>query len=235
MSSSRRHLGRTVIVATALLVASGCGGGDEAAMPVDAGVTPQPATGADPNTLAGDGMAADAQVDPLTGLPVEGADTAATATVPDLVGDDVAGGLEPVASTHLFAAGAIENYVKPDKPAKSDYDYGSSTGAQPTTPAEPKEEKPKVTYTGAKVYVDGIVHSVDRNGTFPKGNPVFKLLSVNAGEIEIELVAGEFTSGGGVGTFLDKGDLVSMVNASEQITYRIKYLRPITSTTSVGF
>lgn len=227
MASSRRHLWSIVVVTTAVLVASGCGGGEEAtAPPVDAGVTPVPATADDASTIGADGTSP--QLDPVTGLPMESADTAPAATVPDLVGDDVSGGLEPVANTPLFAAGAVkelESNKQQDRSADADTDK-SEPAADP---------KPKVTFTGAKIYVDGIVHSVNRNGTFPKGNPVFKLLSVNAGEIEIELVAGEFTSGGGVGTFLDKGELVSMVNASEQITYRIKYLRPITSTTSVGF
>jgi hypothetical protein len=58
---------------------------------------------------------------------------------------------------------------------------------------------------------------------------------VTANDIEIELIAGEFTSGGGVGTVLDKGELVSLVNSSEQLTYRIKYLRGIASTDSISF
>jgi hypothetical protein len=64
---------------------------------------------------------------------------------------------------------------------------------------------------------------------------VFRLLSVNGSSIEVELVAGEFTSDGGDGTFLDKGDLVSFVNASEQVTYKVKYLRPIVKTDGLGF
>jgi hypothetical protein len=53
---------------------------------------------------------------------------------------------------------------------------------------------------------------------------------VEAGSIEIQLVAGEFTSGGGNGVFLDKGQPVSLVNASEQVTYTVRYIRPITDT-----
>jgi hypothetical protein len=75
--------------------------------------------------------------------------------------------------------------------------------------------------------------SVDKNGAFPKDNPVFRLLSINASNVEVELIAGEFTTGGGSGVVLDKGELVSLVNASEQLTYRVKYLRPIASTDSI--
>jgi hypothetical protein len=52
---------------------------------------------------------------------------------------------------------------------------------------------------------------------------------VTASAIELELVAGEFTDGGGTGAVLDKGDLVSLLNASEQKTYKVKYVRPATT------
>jgi hypothetical protein len=58
---------------------------------------------------------------------------------------------------------------------------------------------------------------------------VFRLVSVTATTAEIELVAGEFTSGGSIGTVLDKGQVVSLVNASEQVTYKVKFESPIAS------
>jgi hypothetical protein len=35
--------------------------------------------------------------------------------------------------------------------------------------------------------------------------------------------------------FLDKGDLVSLVNSSELVTYKVKYLRPIVDTDGISF
>lgn len=208
-------------------------------MPPATGETPAPAT--DPNnpTIAnpGDPNATPA-VDPVTGLPIDPAlagtevPGATTASVPDLAGDDVAGGLGSTKSSPLFLPGAVstedakEQFAADEKPDESTTGTGTDTKV---------EDKPAVVYSGAKIYVDGIVHDVDKNGTFPKGNPVFRLLGVTANDIEIELIAGEFTSGGGVGTLLDKGELVSMVNSSEQLTYRIKYLRPIASADAISF
>lgn len=102
---------------------------------------------------------------------------------------------------------------------------GGGTTAPGVDPPKPKPAP--VIYAGAKMYVDGMIHAVQKNGTFPKGNPVFRLISVSAASVEIELVAGEFTAGGSIGTILDKGQIVSLVNASEQVTYKVKYITPI--------
>jgi hypothetical protein len=232
MSSVRRTIQVLLVLAAAVFVA-GCGGGGDAAAGADAGVTPTPdatggaATVADPNAAGG----ATGGIDPVTGQPLDaanGASGGAAATVPDLVGDDVSGGLEPVGNnTAMFDAQALS-----DDELK---EQGSTSTTETDTTKTETATTPKVVYTGAKIYVDGVVHSVNRNQTFPKGNPVFRLISVTASDVEIELVAGEFTSNGGDGTFLDLGDMVSLVNSSEQVTYRVKYLRPITSTTSVAF
>ena len=239
MARARRPLQVVGVLAAAALVATGCGGGGETVAPVE-GATPTPDGGAGATTVGTPGATdpltgAPAATDPATGLPVDPAatDSGSTATVPELVGDDVAGGLAAVSdTTPIFDAQAVKTDELPD----TDADKGDdATKGTTSTTGTTTESTPAVTYTGAKIYVDGIVHSVNRNGTFPKGNPVFRLLSVSASDIEIALVAGEFTSSGGDGTFLDKGDLVSMVNASEQVTYRVKYLRPIAGTDAVSF
>lgn len=242
MTRARTTIRTVGLLGAAALVAAGCGG---SAPPATTGATPAPGTdpnaptvgdpGADPNAAGA--------VDPATGLPVDPNAAAAgagatTASVPDLSGDDVAGGLGSSESSPLFLPGAIDT-DKADElfkaSEKAAEDASSSTGSTTTTPGTDVEKTPAVTYSGAKIYVDGIVHDVNVNGAFPKGNPVFRLLSVTANDIEIELIAGEFTSGGGVGTVLDKGELVSLVNSSEQLTYRIKFLRGIASTDTIGF
>lgn len=239
--AAARSLRTLCILGSAMLVAAGCGGGDDAAVPVDTG-TPAPDTTAPPGTVAGNpGTETTPQIDPATGQPIDpaaagGGAAGSSATVPELVGDDVAGGLSPVSSGSLFSPQAVGGEKLLEQSRKESFGAGAGGNSVGTPgPGEAGDPKPAVNYTGAKIYVDGIVHSVNRNGVFPKGDPVFRLLSVSANEIEISLIAGEFTSSGGDGTFLDRGDLVSLVNASEQLTYRVKYLRPITGTSSVGF
>lgn len=236
MLRDRRPIHAAIVLVASAFVLAGCGGGgDPGAGDPAAGGTPTPDAGAGTSTVANPGATGTTgAVDPVTGLPATDSngtsDGGTTATVPDLVGSNVAG-LEPVTgNTPLFDPNAIS------EEQLNQQQKDGATGAGSTTTTETQTEtKPTVTYTGAKIYVDGITHTVNRNGTFPKGNPVFRLLSVSGSSIEIELVAGEFTSSGGDGTFLDLGDMVSLVNASEQVTYRVKYLRPITATTGVTF
>lgn len=239
MTRARTTIRTVGLLGAAVLVAAGCGGGDAPPAATPAPGTPAPGTNADGTPIA-DPNAAGA-IDPATGLPVDpnaaGTDAAGatTASVPILSGDDVAGGLGSTESNPIFLPGAIDTEKAKEQFDADDKADGSADpigggGGSVTTP-----DKPAVVYSGAKIYVDGIVHDVNEDATFPKGNPVFRLLSVTATDIEIELIAGEFTSGGGVGTILDKGELVSMVNASEQLTYRIKYMRPISSADGISF
>lgn len=238
MTRARTTIRTVGLLGAAALIAAGCGGGDAAA-PAAAPGTPAPATDATAPTVGADGTITPA-VDPVTGMPIDPAATGAapggaTASVPDLSGDDVAGGLGSTESSPLFLPGAIDTEKADELFApKKDVDTGAAPAAGTATDSS-GSDTPAVVYSGAKIYVDGIVHDVDKNGSFPKGNPVFRLLSVTASDIEIELIAGEFTSGGGVGTLLDKGELVSLVNSSEQLTYRIKYMRPISSADSITF
>ncbi|MCW2925762.1 MAG: hypothetical protein JWM98_3166 [Thermoleophilia bacterium] len=239
-----RAIRTSCILGLVAVVAAGCGGA--AVPPADTGATPAPGTDTSGSTVADPGATPGA-TDPATGLPSDpaAAGTAPSATVPDLSGDDTsssAGFGSAVKDSSLFspqAAGGAQTSTTETTPGSTLLGGGgatpgaSTTPSEPTTPTEPA--KPKVTYSGAKIYVDGMVHTVLKGATFPKGNPVFKLVSVSAGDIEIELVAGEFTSGGGTGTILDKGELVTMANSSEQITYRLKYLTPIAGSDAIGF
>lgn len=260
MLRTTRAIRMTCVLGAAALVASGCGG--DPALPAGEMVTPIPGSTMPGSTVAVDPNApvdpsvpvdpnAPVATDPATGLPaVPAAPTAPTATVPSLVGDDTSSssGFESVEGTPLFVARAASGAAIPTTPAASDRSpvspvvgdnvpgIGGSAGTTTLpakTPVEPA--KPTTVYTGARIFVDGMIHAVQKGGTFPKGAPVFRLVSVSSTEIEIELVAGEFTAGGGVGTVLDKGDLVSMVNASEQVTYRLKFLSATEGISDIAF
>jgi hypothetical protein len=222
-----------LLVGSALLIA-GCGGAP-AETPVDP-ASPTPATDATGTPVADPGTATTPVLDPATGLPADpAAAPGATATVPSLDGGgDLSGGLSAISDKKLFAAGAADSQSA-----------GALTSTTSSTPVTDKPfESPTTTATstttaaklnGAVIYVNGKTYTVKTNGTFPTGAPVFRLMSVSGGDIEISLLAGEFTGDHSDGLFLDKGDLKQLVDASEQVTYKIKYLRPLTDTSNMGF
>ncbi|MEO6866898.1 MAG: hypothetical protein ABI200_02645 [Gaiellales bacterium] len=238
---------RTMCIIGAAILVAGCGGGDDAYVDDGASATPGGDPGGavvgDPGAPVDPGMAGDpgmeGDIDPATGLPMDpaaGGDIGGmdiSETIPNLEGSKISGGLAAVGATPLFAPGAVESEKLDD--VLGGGDKVSADKSMNSDAAEKVEKKPVVRFSGAKVFVDGVTHDVKVNGTFPKGDPVFKLISVNGKTIEIELVAGEFTTSGGTGVFLNKGETVSVLNQSEQLNYRVKYLRPVTATASIGF
>ncbi|MCB0879130.1 MAG: hypothetical protein KDC46_09150 [Thermoleophilia bacterium] len=222
MRQNTTRIGAIVLVATTSIIVAGCGGSD---VPADTGaVTPTPAPNAtnptvgDPNATAGQDLDGDGipDADPNAGA----TDLGATATIPDLSGGDIGGGLGAVGATPIFDAAA----VSPDDLPKDESSESTTTTTDTAVPTTTPEAS---TFFGAKISIDGVVSDVAKGDAFPDDNPVFRLLSVTGSNIEIELIAGEFTAGGGSGVLIDKGEEVSLVNASEQLTYRITYLRGI--------
>lgn len=230
-----RHRSRSLttlgVIGIAALVATGCGGGDDAAV-VDTGTAPVPTPVDDGSGAAvGDGTAGqDLDGDGIPDAQPLG-DLGATASIPDLSGGDVGGGLSsPSGTSPVFEASAVDgddlvDTVKDGKTSDSATTIETPKDAAPTAPV----------FASAKIYVDGMTHDVEKGDAFPKDNPVFRLISITAGNIEIELIAGEFTSGGGSGVLIDKGELVSLVNASEQLTYRVKYMQPVKGDSGITF
>jgi hypothetical protein len=165
MTRARTAIRTFGLLGAAALVAAGCGGGE--APPAATGATPTPGTDPNAATVGADGTTTPA-VDPVTGLPVDPAAVpagggAATASVPDLTGDDVAGGLGSNESNPIFLPGAV------DTEAAKELFKEEETADDPAKDSaeEDVEKKPAVVFSGAKIYVDGIVHDVNENGTFP--------------------------------------------------------------------
>jgi len=235
-----RTLTRIVLPLTlTVLVAAGCGGGDDAAAGGDAGAagtTTTAAPGGTPTTPGGTvGAPADPNAqtatDPVTGLAVAPSTGGATATIPDLSGGDVGGGLAAANGTGLFSPKALDGADAATSDAVTD------TKIDPATPidATPATTTVAAKFSGAVIYVDGTTYKVDKGASFPKGAPIFRLLSVSGTDVEIELIAGEFTSGGGDGVFIDKGELLTFLNSSEGVDYKVKYVRPIKDSAGVTF
>ncbi|MCW2949762.1 MAG: hypothetical protein JWN41_775, partial [Thermoleophilia bacterium] len=233
MVRARRILTSFGIVLSAAALAAGCGGAPEAATPTPAPATPAPAPDPSGSTVAAT-TATDAN-----GQPINATGLGAAATVPNLAGDDVKGGVTGADNTNVFAAGAVSGDDAAGAPADTTTPPASETagtGAGPTTTGSTTSPKPEaLALTGAVIYVNGKTYSVTTNGTFPMGSPVFRLVSVDAGSIEVSLLAGEFTGDHSSGLILDKGDLKSLVDASANLTYKVKYLRGIVDTSGQGF
>lgn len=216
MMHARRIVRPLAVIGCTALLAVGCGGGDE--------VVP-PGPDANPSGIDTSGAVGGTGTPGATDPAAAGAAPSATAKLPDLKGGDVQGKGLGGGGGGLFDALA----GGPQAPDPIDVPATMPSTTMPTTPTTPTTPTPTVaapTFTGAAIYVDGTVYNVEKGESFPNDEPIFKLVGVSAKSIELELVAGEFTSGGGDGVFLDKGDLVSLVNASEQVTYKVKFLRP---------
>ena len=230
MTRARQLVRITTIVCAAAMLAAGCGGGE--AVAPDTGTPTPGSTGpaATVSTTPGATTTPGVTTTPLDGtVPALGTDdvaAGAAATVPRLDGGDDVGGSFGGSSTGLFDPKASEDAGK----VTSTTDFEDSVGSSETETTRTAETQ---TYSGAVIYVDGTTYKVTRGASFPKGSPILRLISITSTDIEVELIAGEFTTGGGMGTILDKGDLVTVVNSSEQVNYRVKYLRPIVDSTGI--
>lgn len=229
-----------LLVALLALVVAGCGGGAAEVVPPPGDAvapTPAPTDPANPGLGVGDPGSADA-----TGADGNGGGAAGDATVPDLEGGESSTTLPTLIGSSIFSAQAVEDAesldtkdVVPDVPKDEPaIDLGTEESTTTST-TETQTQEIKVSYTGATIYLNGQTIDVKRNGTFPTGAPIFRLLSVSSSDIEIELIAGKFVTNNGSGLFLDRGKLLTLANQSEQMTYRIKYLRPIAASSDPAY
>lgn len=220
MMQSRRNISAFAIICSLALVAAGCGGAPEA-----------PAGDVGGNAPTGAGTGAPGGADPLVNGAPGGTATpdgaapntgGVVARVPDVSAESLQGKGLSGSGGGLFDALAVD-------PSSIQSQEQTPLPTTPTTdmPTTPSTPVPSVVFSGAKIYVDGMTYDVNKGDSFPEDNPLFKLTSVTASAIELELVAGEFTDGGGTGTVLDKGDLVGLLNASEAKTYKVKFVRAI--------
>lgn len=245
MRARLAHTTRAIgVLVCAAMLASACGGEAAVTPPADGSTVPAGVPGATtPGATVGASSTTGA-IDPATGLPMATTPSSATSTptVPELVGGDISGGM-----CGGCAGFGDDGNVFTSRLPKTDEDAvdtgdgttgpGTATvGPTPTAPAPTTTTPaaPAVKLSGAVVSIDGVTHQVSLRQSFPKGAPVFRLVGVTSSSIEVELIAGEFTSNGGTGVFLDKGDVVSLVNSTEQVTYKVKYVRPITADSGIG-
>ena len=76
-------------------------------------------------------------------------------------------------------------------------------------------------YTKATLDVNGVSEVVDEEGTFPESDPIFTLVKVSKGKIELGLVSGEFNAGDATIT-VKVGKTVTLVSQPDGLRYVIK-------------
>lgn len=99
---------------------------------------------------------------------------------------------------------------------------GSGSGSSSTT---------KVTYGPAKISLDGEVYTVSKGTIFPTTSQLFEVTRIGSTSVDIDLVAGEFSSGS-TGVTLYKGKSAQLVNDSEGITYILKLIKVTANSTT---
>jgi hypothetical protein len=124
-----------------------------------------------------------------------------------------AGGSTPADSSHADVPAPGATVTPSTAPA------GGTTPASGTTTTT-TPTAPRVTVT---ISVNGRSERVGKDGTFPSGAPVFRLVSWTSGTAEIGIVGGSYQSGGQTLT-LEKGKPVTLMNTSDDKKYKLVLL-----------
>jgi pyruvate/2-oxoglutarate dehydrogenase complex dihydrolipoamide acyltransferase (E2) component len=91
------------------------------------------------------------------------------------------------------------------------------------TPAEEPAAPAPVTRT-AKISVNGVSDDVAVAGTFPEGDPIFKLVSLKGTTAKIGIVGGTYATGSQTITLRKGGKPVTLMNTADGTTYVLRLL-----------
>jgi hypothetical protein len=103
---------------------------------------------------------------------------------------------------------------------------GSSASSPPTSSSQPTQQTSARTLTGtgvATIAVNGKSESVRVGESFPRANPVFKLVSLARGAANIGIANGAYTSGAHT-VRLSSGHALTLVDTADGIRYRLRLL-----------
>jgi hypothetical protein len=99
-------------------------------------------------------------------------------------------------------------------------------GAQPQQPAnEDRQPQPPPAPTkpqSAKISVNGAASDVSVDGTFPEGDPIFKLVSLTRSSAKVGIVGGTYASGTQTITLQKGGKPVTLMNTADGTTYVLR-------------
>jgi hypothetical protein len=205
-------LGVMVYQAPTILGLFGGGSSEVASEPAPPSpVPPAPAPGATPAPAAapGSGTAALVDSDPVA-QPEQG----------QLVTFDRFESKDPFAQQ--AEQGPATAAPAPPKSARPNGDHPSGIEE-----SEPEPEAPALApapVRTATISVNGISSDVTVGGTFPEGDPIFKLLSLKYGSAKVGIVDGTYATGAQAITLRKGGKPVTLMNTADGTTYVLRLL-----------
>ena len=106
--------------------------------------------------------------------------------------------------------------VPADPGAKTDSPEGQAL--QPPPQPAPAQAPAKT----ATISVNGVEQRVNVGGTFPEGDPIFRLVSLRGGTAKIGIVGGSYASGSQTITLKRGGKPVTLMNTADGTTYVLR-------------
>jgi hypothetical protein len=167
-----------------------------------------------------------------TGAPAAPAPAAPAAPTAELVDSDVA----PAATTSQLVT--FDRFESKD-PFVQQVANGDGTAGQPAQPAgQGSSPQPNVTVEkpqaqapaapakaqSARISVNGAAVAVEVDGTFPEGDPIFKLVSLTKTTAKVGIVGGTYASGSQTITLNKGGKPVTLMNTADGTTYVLRLL-----------
>ena len=118
--------------------------------------------------------------------------------------------------------------VTPAKGSPEQPQPGSSGGVVSPTAGSPKPAPsapsgPSAAAGTAVIAVNGAEETVEKGASFPKGSPMFTLVSVGEGRANVAVAGGAFASGART-IALTKGKTITLVNTADGTRYELKLL-----------
>jgi hypothetical protein len=107
----------------------------------------------------------------------------------------------------------------PAKPARPQADLPSGfEQGEPETPAPPAAAPVRT----ATISVNGVSSDVTVGGTFPEGDPIFKLVSLKNASAKVGIVDGTYATGAQAITLRKGGKPVTLMNTADGTTYVLR-------------
>lgn len=153
---------------------------------------------------------------PAAATPAAGSGSGSAATTPSASGASSSGAASPSVSV-LPSTAAPATTTTPSTPA-SVIPPTAGASASPLPPTTTTATAPSVS-----ISVNGVVSRVGRDGTFPSGKPVFRLVSWVKGSAQIGIVGGSYSTGDPTLT-LKVGKSVTLQNTSDAQRYKLVLL-----------
>jgi hypothetical protein len=108
--------------------------------------------------------------------------------------------------------------VPVDTDAKGEDPEAGGTFAPAPTPAAPAASRE------ATISVNGVEHEVEVGDSFPKNDPIFKLVSLRGGTAKIGIVGGGYANGAPTIALKRGGKPVTLLNTADGTTYVLRFV-----------